>query len=92
MWGEGHKYSVHSTSSLKLWGSVYTYWDFPGGSDSKESACNAGDAGSIPGLGISPGEVNGNPLQYSCWGNPMDREDWWVTVLGVAESWTPLSD
>ena len=35
---------------------------------------------------------NGNPLQYSCWGNPMDREDWWVTVPGVAESWTRLSD
>ena len=46
---------------------------FPGGSDGKESACNAGDAGSIPGLGRSPGEGNGYPLQYSCLENPMDR-------------------
>ena len=42
-------------------------WGFPGGSDSKESICNAGDAGLIPGLGRSPGEGNDNPLQYSCW-------------------------
>ena len=47
---------------------------FPGGSDSKESACNAGDPGLIPGLGRSPGERNGNPLQYSCLENPMNRE------------------
>ena len=46
---------------------------FPGGSDSKVSACNAGDLGSIPGSGRSPGEGNGNPLQYSCLENPMDR-------------------
>ena len=46
---------------------------FPGGSDSKESTCNAGDPGSIPGSGRCPGEENGNPLQYSCLGNPMDR-------------------
>ena len=52
---------MHSTSSLKLWGSVYTYWDFPGGSDSKESACNGGDVGSIPGSGISPGEGKWQP-------------------------------
>ena len=45
----------------------------PGGSDDKESACNAGDAGSIPGLGGSPGEGNGNPLQCSCLDNSMDR-------------------
>ena len=48
--------------------------DFSGGSDSKESACNARDPGSILGLGKSPGEGNGNPLQYSCLENPMDRE------------------
>ena len=47
---------------------------FPGGSDGKESACNAGDPGSIPGSGRSPGEGNGNPLQYSCLGNLMDEE------------------
>ena len=46
---------------------------FPGGSDGKESACNAGDLGSIPGSGRSPGEGNGNPLQHSCLENPMDR-------------------
>ena len=56
---------------------------FPGGSEGKASACNAGDLGSIPGLGRSPGEGNGNPLQYSCLENPMDREAWWATVHGV---------
>ena len=50
--------------------------DFPGGSDGKASAYNAGDPGSIPGLGRSPGEGNGNPLQYSCLENPMEREAW----------------
>ena len=49
----------------------------------KESACQAGDSGSIPGLGRSPGEGNGDPLQYSCLGNPMDRGAWWATVHGV---------
>ena len=50
--------------------------DFPGGSDSKASAYNVGDPGSVPGLGRSPGEGNGNPLQYSCLENPMDGEAW----------------
>ena len=50
----------------------------------KESACNAGDMGSIPGSGRSPGEGNGNPLQYSCLENPMDRGPLWATVHGVA--------
>ena len=58
----------------------------------KASACNTGDPGLIPGLGRSPGEENGSPLQYSCLENPMDREAWWATVLGVAKSWTRLSD
>ena len=58
----------------------------------KESACNAGDTSSIPGSGRSPGEGNGNPLQYSCLGNLMDRRDWRVTVRGVAKSYTWLSD
>ena len=49
---------------------------FPGGSEVKASACNVGDLGSIPGLGRSPGEGNGNPLQYSCLENPMDRGAW----------------
>ena len=52
----------------------------PGGSDNKESACNAGDLGLIPGLGRSPGEGNGNPLQHSCLENPMDRGAWWATI------------
>ena len=56
---------------------------FPGGSVSKESACSAGGLGSIPGLGRSPGEGNGNPLQYSCLENPMDRGIRWATVHGV---------
>ena len=57
---------------------------FPGGSVGKESACSAGDSGLIPGLGRSSGERNGNPLQYSCLGNPMDRGSWRVTVHGVS--------
>ena len=61
---------------------------FHGGSDGKASACNAGDPGSIPGLGQSPGEGNGYPLQYSCLENPMDRGTWWATVHEVTQSWT----
>ena len=61
---------------------------FPGGSDSKESACNIGDAGSISELGRSPGEGNGNPLQYPCLENPMDTGVWQATVHSVAKSWT----
>ena len=56
------------------------------------SACIAGDLGSVPGLGRSPGEENGNPLQYSCLENPMDGGAWWATVHGVAKSRTQLSD
>ena len=56
---------------------------FPHNSVSKESACSAGDPGSIPGLGRSPGEGNGNPLQRSYLENPMDRGAWWATVHGV---------
>ena len=62
--------------------------DFPGGSDGKASSYNAEDLGSIPGLGRSPGEGNGNPLQYSCLENPMDRGAWQATVHGVAKSRT----
>ena len=65
---------------------------FPGGSEAKASACNVGDVGSIPGLGRSPGEGNGNPLQYSCLENPMDRGAWRATVHRVAKSWTRLND
>ena len=66
--------------------------DFPGGSKVKASSSKARDPGLIPGLGRSPGEGNGNPLQYSCLENPMDREAWQVTVHGVAKSRTRLSD
>ena len=59
---------------------------FPGGSEVKVSAWNAGDPGLIPGLGRFPGEGNGNPLQYSCLENSMDRGGWWATVHGVAKS------
>ena len=68
------------------------YKDFPGGSDGKVSAYSAGDLGSIPGSGRSPGEGNGNPRQYSCLENPMDRGVWWATVQGAAESQTQLRD
>ena len=67
---------------------IYCFLDFPGGSDGKASAYNAGDPGSIPGSGRSPGEENGNPLQYSCLENPMDRGAWWATVHRVTKSWT----
>ena len=63
-----------------------------GGSEVKASVCNAGDLGSIPGLERSPGERNGNPLQYSCPENPTDGGAWWATVHGVAKSRTRLSD
>ena len=58
----------------------------------KNSPVNAGDVGSAPESGRSPGEGNGNPLQYSCLGNPMDGGAWWATVLAVAKSWTRLSN
>ena len=65
--------------------------DFPGGSDSEESACIAGGPGSIPGLGRAPGEGKDYPLQYSCLENSMDRGAWQATVHEVTESWTQLS-
>ena len=64
--------------------------DFPGGSDGK--ICNVGDLGSIPGLGRSSGEGNGNSLQYSYLENSMERGTWWATAHGVAKSQTRLSD
>ena len=65
---------------------------FPSGSDSKESACNEGDLGSIHGWGRSPGEGHGNPLQYSCLKNSMDRGAWWATVYRAAKNPTRLSN
>ena len=74
--------------------SVFSYvpLGFPGGSGSNASACNAGDLGSISGLGRSPGEGNGDSLQYSCLENPMDRGAWKASVHGVAEDRTRLSN
>ena len=66
--------------------------DFPGGSDSKDSACDTVEQGSIPGSGRSPGEENGNLLQYSCLENPMDRGAWSAMVHRVAKSQTQLSN
>ena len=63
---------------------MYLPYDFPGGSDGKASVYNAGDMGSIPGSGRSAGEGNGNPLQYYCLENPMDRGAWQPTVHGIA--------
>ena len=89
-------------SSKKCSNVILTWWDkffvhqfylqkgFPGGSDGKESDCNVGDQGSIPGSGRSPGEGNGYPLQYSCLENPMNRGAWRATVHGVAQSRTGL--
>ena len=65
---------------------------FSGGSDGKESACNAGDLGSVPGSGRSTGRGHGNPLQYSCLENPTNREAWQATVHAVAKSRIQLSD
>ena len=70
---------------------LWKFKGFPDGSGGKETTCNAGDTGLIPGLGRSPREGNGNPLQYSYLKNPMDKGAWWATIHGVSKSWTPLN-
>ena len=79
-----------------IWAWVFmtclTEQELPSWLSSKESSCNAGDAGSILGMGRCPGGGNSNPLQYSCLGNPKDRGAWWATVHGVAKSWKQLSN
>ena len=65
---------------------------FPCSSVSKESACSAGNPGSIAGWGRSPGNGNGKPLQYPCLENPMDRGAWWAAVHAVAKSWAQLNE
>ena len=65
---------------------------FPVGSVVKNPSANSGDAGSIPGSRRSPGEGNGNPLQYPCLENPMDGGSWWAAVHGVVKSWARLSN
>ena len=73
---------------MKHRGVTYVMMGFSGGSDGKESACNAGDPGSVPGLERSPGEGHGNPLQYLCLENPIDRGAWQATVHRIAKCWT----
>ena len=82
-----HLLQHHNLKASILWHS-----SFPGGSDGRESACNVGDPGLIPGSGRSPGEGNGSPFPYSCLENSMDRGAWWATVQGAAKSGTWLSD
>ena len=72
--------------------SVVVLKGFSGSSDGKESSCNVGDLGLILGLGRSPGEGNGNPLQYSCLENPMEGGTWQAIVYGVTKSRTQLSN
>ena len=86
----GHVFSIRW--NIFLGTELLGHMGFPGGSDGKESACIVRDLGLIPGLGRSPGEGNGNPLQYSCLENPMDGGTWQGTVHGVAKSWTQLSN
>ena len=71
---------------------IFVHKGFPGSSVDKESACNVGELCLIPGLGRSPGEGNGNLLQYSCLDNSMYRGSWWATDHGVTKSQTQLSD
>ena len=94
-----HSNTVLTQSLWGLWVLVCIYIQnylesevCPGGSEVKASACNVGDLGLIPGSRRSPGEGNGNPLQYSCLENPMDGEDWRSTVHRVAKSQTQLRD
>ena len=87
--GKPH-FMQHYTVIICIMYSIYTE-GFPRGSDGEESACNAGDLGSIPGLGRSPGGGHGHPLLYSCLENPMDRGAWRATVHVVTKSQTRLS-
>ena len=91
---QSHHFELHSLPFLIFILNYYlrACFAFPGGSDGKVSAYNAGGLGSIPGPGRSPEEGNGNPLQYSCLENPMDGGAWLATVHGVSKSRTRLSD
>ena len=77
-------FTLHGTLLSRVF--FNCFMGFPDGSVGKESTCKAGDSSSIPGLGGFPGEGNGNPLQYSCLGNPMGRRGWWTLVHGVAKA------
>ena len=88
-----HIYKYYAFSLfIYFWCGPFLKLGFPVGSDGKETACNAGDLGSIPGLKRSSGGEHGSPLQYSCLEKPMDRGAWRATVHGIAKSWTQLSD
>ena len=89
---QNHRYVDLKSHFLGLNFWSVSNWGFPGGSEVKASARNAGDLGSIPGSGRSPGEGNGNPLQYSCLENPMDGGASWAAAHGVAKSPTRLSN
>ena len=97
-WEQTHAYNCKDRSTLKyiLVNNFLHYLSsisgFPSSSVGKESTCNAGDQHSIPGSGRSSGEGDGNPVQYSCLENPMDRGAWQATVHGVAKSQTQLSN
>ena len=92
-WPKYWSFSFSISPSNEYLGLIYFRIDWlDGGSGVKVSACNAGDLGSIPGSGRSPGEGNGNPLQYSCLENPMDGGAWSASVHGVTKSQTRLSD
>ena len=82
---------LHSCFETPNW-EILGWQALPGDSEVKTSAWNAGDLGSIPGLGRSPGERNGNPLQYSCLENPVEGGAWWATVHGISKSQTRLND
>ena len=79
-----YKKTIHTHTHTHIYTCVYNM-GFSGGSVLKNLPANVGDAGSIPALGRSSGEGNGNPLQYSCLGTPMHRGAWWTTVHGVAK-------
>ena len=81
-----------TTEQLSKYAHSSLIWVFPWWLSGKDSACQAGDLGSIPQFGRPPGGGNGNPHQYSCLGNPMDRGVWQPIVHGVAKSWTRLGD
>ena len=87
----GHRQALPEMLTLAKQEQLMSNRGFPGGSNGEESACNAGDLGSIPGSGRSPGEGHGNPLQYPCLENPMDRGAWQATFSGVTKSQTRLS-
>ena len=90
-WRGRRNHSQRNSFSRQVKDSAGPHMGFPGASDGKESARNAEDSGSIPGSGRSPGGGNGNPLQYSCLGNTVDRGAWWATVQRVTKSQTQLS-